>query len=669
MKQFLLVLACFLSMASSIDLNAQKKIKLTDKQIIGELPAGIINNRPKNELAANKRVNVPSLVEKWVNPTYSPDSSKIAYTLNNDLYSIDVKSKEIIRHTFNGSDVILNGYASWVYYEEIFGRLSNYKAFWWSPDSHVLAFYSFDNSKVPMFPIYNSEGQYGSINETRYPKAGEVNPSVKIGFVSVKGGETVWADFDSNLDQYFGTPFWNAKGDRLMVSWMDRSQDNLSLYEVDPIYGTVHSCYTEHQEAWIDWMDQMLFSQEGIYIIRDFDHWQQIYFLSYDGTQFDRVSDGGQNWNVKLLKLDKKYLYFTAKRESFVRNDIYRITLRNKKTERVSFGDYNFTNVTISNDNTQVFATMSNSQTPNRDIVINIPRSGNLSKTTVETLFDSKGSSFDNYALAMPEIVYITTRNGSKLPASVIWPIDMDKSGRTKYPVKVDIYGGPDTPQVLDSWKGISFKNQWWANHGVIQLVLDTRSAGYLGKAGMEEVYRQLGVLELDDLIDGIEYFTKLTYVNAQKVGVEGFSYGGTMSVLCATQANEYFQYAIAGGSVTDWALYDSHYTERYMDTPQDNPVGYKKSAVLGRVSAYKGDKSNMLRITHGTGDDNVHFQNTLQLIDTLQSQNKDFELMIYPQGMHGYRGAQARQSDFQDYRFWYEYLLEEDLPEILKQR
>ena len=671
MKRAIAVILIIAGTLCAFEAQAQQKTRLTDEQIANRIPAGIMRARPATAVTVGLQTEqMPQLVDGWVNPTWSPDHSKIAYTLGNNLYSIDVNTREIVQHTKDGSDVILNGYASWVYYEEIFGRASRYKAFWWSPDSKLLAFYRFDNSKVPMFPIYNSEGQHGSLNETRYPKAGDPNPEVKIGFVSVRGSEIVWADFDSSMDQYFGIPFWNGEGDRFMVSWMDRSQDNLKMYSVDPIYGNKYLIYEEHQSTWIDWMEQMLFTKDGMYIIRDTNMWQQIYFLSFDGKVYKRITDGGENWGVRLLKVDKKYLYYTAKRETSVRNDIYRVTLSNNKVERISSGEYNYASVRVEEENgTKIYASMSNLSTPTKEVVFNIPRDGNLKRMTMDVLFDSKGPDFDKYEIAMPELVYITTRDGIDLPATVIWPIGMDRSGRVKYPVKVNIYGGPDSPQVFDSWKGVSFNNQWWAYHGVIQVVLDTRSSGHLGKAGMNQVYRRLSVLELQDFIDGISYFRKFPFVNSQKVGIEGFSYGGTMSLLCVTAANEFFQYAIAGGAVADWKLYDTHYTERYMDTPQDNPSGYEQAMVFNRLGAYKGDKTNMLRYTHGTGDDNVHFQNGLQIIDKLQQLGKDFELMIYPQGMHGYRGYQSDQSNLQDYRFWYEYLLEDEMPDVLRSR
>ena len=667
MKKLTVVL---LAAALCLNLAAQGKIALTDTQIAtGQFPEGIINQRPAPSAVNVPQGDIPKLVEGWENPTYSPDRRHIAYTLGGDLYSIEVATRRIKRHTTDGSSVISNGYASWVYYEEIFGRASRYRAFWWAPDSKVIAFYRFDDSKVPMFPIYDAAGQHGTLRETRYPKAGDPNPEVRIGFVSVDGDATVWAGFDAGRDQYFGTPFWDAQGTRLIVPWMDRSQDNLVLYSVDPLYGGKTSIYTEHQTGWEEWPDQMLPGPGGVYMVRDYEMWQRIYYLSYDGKTFRYTGDRKNYWGIKLLKLTDKYLFFTARGGvTSLRNDIYRVNLRDNRVQRVSFGDYDFTAVRVEDDRT-VKATLSNTHTPFRDVEITVPAAGDVREKDVKVLFDTKGRLYDIYKIAEREIVYVTLRDGSKVPASVIWPVDMDRSGQTKYPVKVDIYGGPDSQQVYDRFAGVSFATQWWAYHGVVQVVLETRSAGHLGRAGIDAVYRRLTVAELEDFIDGIKYFDALPYIDSRKVGIEGYSYGGTMALLAATEGSDYFQYAVASSGVYDWQLYDSHYTERYMDTPQDNPYGYRAACVFDRLEKYRGDKDNMLRLTHGTGDDNVHFQQTLQLVDRLQSQNKDFELMIYPGGMHGYRGYQQRQFEMQNMRFWYRYLLGQDLPEVLRER
>lgn len=664
-----LVLALLVSLPQVAATDFSQKKRLTDTDLLEKLPEGILNDISYKAPVPPAEKPVPSLVEGWSNPTWSPDGTRIAYTKGNDLYSIEVSTKRIVRHTFDGSDLILNGYASWVYYEEILGRPSKYRAFWWSPDSRVIAFYRFDNSKVPMFPIYLPDGKRGVLNETRYPKTGEDNPTVKIGFVSAQGGETVWADFNEKEDQYFGTPFWSGDGRRLMVSRMDRAQDNLELFSVNPYDGTGEPVYREHQDCWIDWMDGMLFGKNGIYIVRDFTKWQQIYYLSYDGKTFTQLTEG-KNWSVNLLRLSEgeKEIIFTARRDSDVREDIYRLDVRRKKIDRLSWGDLNFAVAEISPDGASIVAKASNGRTPTKVVRISVPRRGPVdSARHVTVIEDSKGPQFDSYAIAPRELTSIRTRDGLEIPALVIWPVDLDTAAVRKYPVKVNIYGGPDNPQVKDVWNANLFATQWWANHGVIQVVLDPRSAGHSGKADIEKVYRRLNCLEIEDFIDGLKCFTALPFVNPEKVGVEGFSFGGTMTTLLVTEGSEWFKYGIAGGGVYDWALYDTHYGERYMDRPQDNPEGYAASRVLDRVSAYRGDSTNMLRLTHGTGDDNVHFQNTLQLINRLQNDCKDFELMIYPGGMHGYRGNQKAQSDLQDYTFWYRYLLEEPIPASLK--
>lgn len=664
----LTVILTMILASAAVPVYAQDKIPLTEEQLIsGNLPAGVINVRT-GSLAKAAEAQIPELVPGWENPTYSPDRRHIAYTLEGDLYTMEVASGKINRHTYDGSKVVGNGRASWVYYEEIFGRKSRYRAFWWSPDSKVLAFYRFDDSNVPEFPIFDAAGQHGSLRMTRYPMAGDPNPEVKLGFVSVNGDTIVWADFNSLRDQYLGTPFWDNKGKRLLVPWMDRSQDDMVIYSVDPLYGQKAQVYSEHQATWVDWPSEVLCNSKGVYMVREKGQWQHICFLSYDGKTTRYVDDSKNYWGIRLIFLNEKFLFFTARgAESTLRNDIYRINLSSNAVERISFGDYDFTNVRVEGDGRYVYATLSNCHTPHKDVEIELHKLRPVKDRNVAVIFDSKGNLYDYFKIAEREIVYVTMRDGSKIPASVIWPVDMDRSGKTQYPVKVDIYGGPDSQQVYDRYAPVNLESQWWANHGVVQVRLDTRSAGHLGRYGVNTAYLKLGVPEVEDLIDGIKYFTNLSYIDPKKVGIEGYSYGGTMALLAACEANDYFQYAIASGGVYDWQLYDSHYTERYMERPEDNPAGYEASAVVNRLGKYRGDKTNMVRITHGTGDDNVHMQNTLQVIDKLQSQGKDFELMFYPGGMHGYRGSQQRHFEMQNMRFWYNYLLEQDLPEALR--
>ena len=602
--------------------------------------------------APEKYAGFPVEPEGAVNLTYSPDSTKLAFTRGNDLWVVDIATREETRLTSDGSETIMNGYASWVYYEEIFGRPSRYRAFWWSPDSRQIAFYRFDDTLVPMFPIYSPFGQDGTLRRTHYPKAGERNPEVRIGLVDLGQKRTVWADFDPAEDQYFGTPFWSADSRTFYVPREPRIQNTLDLYAVNPADGSKKAIYHEQVPTWLDWIDGMLFSDKGLYMVRDFEtQWQQIYFLSYDGSTLKRLTDG-DNWRVSLLRAEKDgTVYFTAERDSHVRKTLYKLS---PKGEIVALTDpaLNVADVRFAPDGRHFITLSSNLSTPNEI-----------------RLHDLKGRSQRIAAMAdegfragnVGQIVSITV-DGLELPGCIYYPDGFDP--QKQYPVHVDIYGGPDTPQVHDRWVHPS-RYGWYQQNGIIELIADCRAAGHNGRKGLDAIYKHLNTIEVSDFIAWAKWLQSLPYVKGDKIGVEGFSFGGTMTTVLVSTASEYYHYGIAGGGVYDWKLYDSHYTERFMSTPDDNPDGYRDSAVLSLVKSYpvkagKADGSVMLRLTHGTGDDNVHFQNTLQLLDVLHRQDAAFDLMIYPDGMHGYRGYQGRHFQDENRAFWKKYLLGE---------
>ena len=596
--------------------------------------------------------------EGAVNPTYSPDSTMIAFTRDNDLYVVDIASKKEKRLTFDGSEVILNGYASWVYYEEIFGRPSRYKAFWWSPDSKKIAYYRFDESEVPMFPIYSPKGQDGSLRRTRYPKAGEKNPEVKIGFLDIpramkaRTPKTVWADFNPSEDQYFGIPFWSADSRRFFVAREPRIQNMLDLYSVDPSKGTKSHIYHETSSTWLDWIEGMLFGEDGLYMVRCFEtSWQQIYFLSYDGKILRRLT-GGENWRVNLLALGSDgTVYFTSETDSRVRQALYSVDIEgNLKT--LTDPSLNVSRALLSPDCSRYVVSLSSLIRPTEIWIHETSGDGKVLFSVLDK--DEEGP--------QPELITMTTKDGFILPATIAYPKDFDPSQR--YPVHVDIYGGPDTPLVSDRWKPRYGCDRWFWENGIIQVVADCRAAGHNGRKGLDMIYKHLNTLEVSDFVEWAEYLKSLPYVNGDKIGVEGFSFGGTMTTMLVANAPEAYHYGIAGGGVYDWMLYDTHYTERFMSTPEDNPEGYKGSCVLENVGSYpveigKSDGKVMLKITHGTGDDNVHFQNTLKLIDILQKDGKEFEFMIYPDGMHGYRGYQGNHFLEANRDFWSRYLLD----------
>ena len=604
---------------------------------------------------AERRLGI-AVKENDKNATPSPDGKYVAFTRDNDLYAVEVATGKEIRYTTDATDVIYNGYASWVYFEEILGRATQYKAFWWSPDSKKLAFMRFDDTKVPMFPINGSTGQHGYTEKTRYPKAGDPNPEVKVGFVAAEGGEVIWADFDQKADQYFGTPYWSFDSSSMMVQWMDRGQENLKFYAVSPVSGTKKEIYDEKQSSWIDlaFDGRIEYLKDNKHYILKSDKtgWAHFYLYTLGGKLINPITAG--KWQVTdLLHVDekKKVIYFGARKEASTRTDLYSVGFNGKNLKRLTFGDYTH-QVTMSPSGKHFITTYSNVTTPHKRALMDA--NGKL----VKELADSKSADFNNYAFGKTEMITIPSGDGYDLPAAITYPTDFDKT--KKYPVVFSIYGGPDAGTVTNTWKGTA--NQWWANEGIIQIAVDHRASGQFGKAGVALMHRNLGKWEMQDYMTAGRWLKALPYVDPAKLLITGHSYGGYMSCLALTYGADVFDFGYAGAPVTSWELYDSHYTERFMDTPQENPEGYKNASVLTHAGNYKG----LLRIMHGDMDDNVHMQNTIQLVDRLQNLNKHFELMIYPGGRHGWGGVKSAHDRSQRIRFYYENLLNKPAPAAL---
>ena len=604
---------------------------------------------------AEIRLTGDSAIEK--NATLSPDEKYVAFTRNNDLYAVEVATKKEIRYTTDGSDVIYNGWASWVYYEEILGRPSKYRAFWWSPDSRKLAFMRFDDSKVPVFPIYSEVGQHGFLENTRYPKAGDTNPEVKLAIVPVTGGNITWADFNAQDDQYFGQPFWTPDGSALWAQWMPREQNNLVIYAIDAQTGAKKPIYNETQKTWIDWFTDIYFldNNKGFIIKSDKSGWDHLYLHNMDGSLKKQLTTG--NWRVKAvleLNQQKQAMYFTARKEASTRYDLYKISVNGGQPQRLTFGEFSH-DVRLAPGGDHFITTYSNLTTPPRMALVN--EKGKV----IRELGNARGAAFDTYKLAATELKTYKTRDGLELPITIMWPLNME-AGK-KYPVLISIYGGPDAGTVYDVWKPNTLTSQWYAQEGLIQVAIDNRAAGHLGKVGMNYIHRQLGKYEIEDYMDATRWLTSLPGVDAAKVCMTGGSFGGYMTCMALTYGADVFPYGMANFAVTDWALYDSHYTERFMDTPKDNPEGYKITSVLTHAAKYKG----LLRIVHGTMDDNVHLQNSIQLVNKFEDLGKHFELMLYPGERHGWGGAKGTHLRNETYRFVYANLLGKPLPAAFK--
>lgn len=590
------------------------------------------------------------------NITLSPDGKYAAYTKKNNLYILDVATHHEKALTSDGTDKILNGYASWVYYEEILGRVSHYKAFWWSPDSRNIAFMRFDDSQVPLFPIYFAGGQHGYTEQEHYPKAGDKNPEVKIGIIALADNSTVWADFNSKDDQYFGTLNWTSSN-QLLAQWMNRRQDSLIVYRINKTDGKKIAVYTETQSTWISLDDDERFNflsaNNGFIIKSDKDGWQNLYLYDDNGKLISRLTSGNF-WGTTILLVDEKnkVVYFSARKENSARFDVYKVSMNGKNLTRLSFGNFSHDNISISPGGKYFITTYSSLSAPPAMALID--NKGHL----VRQLADIKGAAYATYDLPLTKLFKVKSSDGLfDLPVTITYPINFDST--KKYPVWITVYGGPNAGTVYDRWKPAGGLNQWWAQEGLIQVVMDNRSSGHFGKKGMNFIYRQMGKWETEDYMTCAKWLREQPWADASKIGITGGSFGGYVTCMALTYGADVFTHGIANYPVTDWSLYDTHYTERYMGTPKNNADGYKKTSVLTYVSKYKG----LMRLVHGTTDDNVHLQNSLQLINAMEDQYKHFELMVYPDQRHGISGSKAMHNITETCRFIYTNMLGRELP------
>ena len=592
------------------------------------------------------------------NPTISPDGKYVGYTKNNNLYTVSIADKKETAITNETTKGILNGYASWVYFEEIFGRPTQYRAFWWSPDSKFISFMRFDERNVPMFPIYNSEGKHGFVEETRYPKVGDPNPTVKIGWTSPTGGNITWADFNDQEDQYFGWPIWNPNNNSMWLSWMDRGQNNLKIYELDMATGTKKEVYKEYQKTWIDLEDRVsgrinfLPNNKGYIAQSDASGWNQLYMYDMNGQLINAITNGKYTvTGIKLIDDKSKTIYFTARgNENTARIDFYSIGFDGKNFKRLSTGDFNYSQINLAPDAKHFVGVYSNVKTPTAIALFGITKKGTVNTLTLGSAVDSN---FKADAFAKTELIRIKSADGLyELPALVTWPKNMDPN--KKYPLLMSIYGGPNAGTVMDTWSNPASK-ETWAKEGLIQVAFDHRASGHFGKEGVNYMYRNLGYWEMQDYMTMAKWFIANGSADPKKIAMTGFSYGGYMSAYALTYGAEVFTHAMAGGSVTAWELYDSHYTERFMDTQKENPAGYQSSNVMTHIKNYKG----VLQLVHGTMDDNVHMQNSIQLLSALQENGKDVEFMLYPGGRHGWGGAKGKHFNDLKSKFIFKYLLE----------
>lgn len=577
----------------------------------------------------------------------SPDGKKVAYVKNYNLYVFDVDNEKEIQLTNDGGGLIYNGWASWVYMEEILGRGTAYSAFWWSPKSDKIAFLRFDDNPVPEFPIFRSDGQHGDLEKQRYPKAGDPNPYVKFGIANIADGKITWADFDEKADQYIAWPTW-TKDNKLTVQWMNRVQDNIIVYWIDTNSGKKTELYNEKQKEWVEWFEDLYFFENGSgFLLRsNADGWDHLYYYDLKGKLIKRLTQG--DWQVNdIIYVDEsnKKVYFHSPLKNSTDRYLCVVDLDGKGLKQITTipGTHSGS---VSPKGKYYIDSYSNISTPSKSELYRMD--GKL----IRTLSDSKNNQYDDYAMAKVELFTIPSGDGYNLPA--IWYLPADFDPNKKYAVIFNEYGGPNSGSVRNFYPfGIS--QSYLAQNGIISFSVDHRGSGHFGKKGVALMHRNLGKWEMYDYAAAVKWLKTKSFIDSTRIGITGGSYGGYVAALALTQNANYFTHGIAEYGVMDWKLYDNVYTERYMDTPAENPDGYKAGSVLSYVDKYKGK----LLITHGTMDDNVHMQNSIQLITELQKQNKDFELMLYPNFRHGVGMPHATRARV---KFWFKYLLGREL-------
>lgn len=589
-----------------------------------------------------KLIQVTKTEGKEKNPEFSPDGNKIAYTAEGNFFCYDIVTQKTSQLTTDGCEKILNGYASWVYYEEILGRRTGYKAYWWSPDSRKIVFMRFDQGRVPIFPIFRAVGVYGELEKQRYPKPGFPNPEVKIGIADLEKGGVEWINCQDPDDHYLAFPTWNKPSDTVYFEWMNRDQNHLKVLAYDYQTKQVRLIYEEKQKAWVEFFGSrdFHFLKNGDIVLRSSkDGWYHIYYLNKNGEE-RQVTSGP--WSVSSLALvdqEGEKIYFSAKKEDSTETDFYKTGYMGK--ELIKLTDFKGSHrVTVSPSGKYFIDFYSSIGTPPRLELRN--NEGKL----IRKIADSYSPVVKEYDLAKVELFRIEAEDGYKLPALWLLPPGFDKT--RKYPVIFAVYGGPGSSSVSNSYPRLD--RFFLAQHDIIIFSVDHRGSGHFGKKGIDLMHRCLGKWEMHDYIQAVKYLKTLSFVDSEKIGITGGSYGGYVTALALTKAADYFKFGIAGSSVIDWQLYDSVYTERYMDTPADNAKGYKESSVLSYIDKYK---SGSIRITHGTMDDNVHMQNTIQFVDKVLNAGKSVELMLYPGDRHGIRGKKRLDANRGSLNFW----------------
>jgi dipeptidyl-peptidase-4 len=562
---------------------------------------------------------------------FSPDGAFVAYVRDHNLFVVDVATQRERAITTDGNENVLNGKLDWVYQEEVYGR-GRYRAYWWSPDSARLAFLRLDETAVPRYTLVDDIPTRPTVETWPYPKAGDPNPTVKLAVASVAGGSPRFVD----LDRYAPVEFlivsvgWTPDSRQVVFQVQDREQAWLDLNLATAGNGAMKTLFRETTKAFVDpdtsgdglgpfWM-----KDGGFLWLSERTGFKHLHLYKADGTLVRAVTSG--RWEITGFHgadEAKGLVYFSATERSPIGPDVYRIKLDGTGLTRLS--DRPGTHSVTFNPGLSLFLdSWSDVTTPTQ------VRLHKADGQELRVLHEGKVEALASFRLATPELLQVKTRDGFEMEAMLLQPPDFDPA--KKYPVYQHTYAGPHAPTVRNAWGGTGYMyHQLLAQKGIVVWVCDNRSASGKGIEPTWHAYQRMGETELQDIEDGLAWLKQQPWVDASRIGINGWSYGGFMVSYALTHSKS-FAMGIAGGPVTDWRNYDSIYTERYMKMPQNNPDGYARTAPKAAAKDLHGE----LLLVHGAIDDNVHPQSTMQLAYELQKAGKPFRMMLYPTSRHG---------------------------------
>ena len=569
--------------------------------------------------------------------TFSPDGSKVAFVRLNNLYMVNLATMTEKQITTNGKwNHIINGACDWVYEEEF----SFAKAFQWSPDSKKIAFYTFDETKVPEYNMQTWGKLYPTDYKYKYPKAGEPNSIVTISIFNLTDSKTTKVDIGKETDQYIPRIRWTNDANLLSLNRLNRLQNKMEILHADANTGKTSVILTEESKTYVDvdnFADDVYYfaDNKSFVMSSEKDGFKHLYQYDMMGKLIRQITTG--NWEVAdFYGIDEKSktLYFTSMEMLNIERQLFSISLDGKMKQQLTT-EKGMNTANFSKDFKYYILQNSTASTPLKVSLHKAP-TGQLVKVLEDNAALSK--KMEEYNIAPKEFMTIKTSENIELNAWMIKPTDFDPT--KKYPVFMFLYGGPGSQQVLNQFDGSNF--MWFqhlAQKGYIVACVDNRGTGGKGADFKKITYLNLGKLEVKDQIEAAKYWGSLPYVDKSRIGIFGWSYGGYMSSNCLFQGADYFKAAIAVAPVTNWRFYDTIYTERFQRTPQENPTGYDDNSPVTHASKLKG---NFL-LVHGTGDDNVHFQNSISLEDALVKANKQFQSFYYPNRNHGIYGGNTR--------------------------